>query len=269
MTKYDTTGPVRINESASVCYFLALLGMVGTGIWLGLELRDLPNQHQVVRVEAVAPLTTVPAAASAPAPVVRPDDVVEGVNRMSDGTTIVKAGDTVVIITQSERNVWSVRTYPRDNPDAAERWQFASVANAIAREPNVATRFEAGNVAEKLRGLYLRPPRLTPSQVNQLRDLYLAAADASEEDEGKADQALHDAVAGMPIPPEEQRAFDNTIDAARALFTPHQLELIRTGGRTEQPRRLATRSAAPRAGRGAPTTTTHPLFGPGTGIRGH
>ena len=259
MTKYDTTGPVTLNETASLVCFLALLGMIATGAWLGLELQDLPNQHRIL--QPVAP-STLPVA-TAPAAPRGPDDLVEGVNRLAADSAIVKAGDTLVVITQSEKSVWSSRTYPRDNPDLSERWRFANIANNIARDQTFAERFDAANVAEKLRGLNLRPPRLTPAQVNQLRDLYLAAQDAkTSEERVRADQALHDAVAAMPITAEEQQSFDSAVEAARALLSPHQLELIRIGGKKEPPPRSAppaggptTRTAAPSS---APTTTSRP-----------
>jgi hypothetical protein len=46
MAKYDTTGPVTVDERVSLFCFLGLLVMVGTGAWLGLELRALPAQRQ-------------------------------------------------------------------------------------------------------------------------------------------------------------------------------------------------------------------------------
>ena len=230
MTRYDTTGPVTLNETTSLVGFLALLATVATATWLGLELREIANHPAPLPIPVAAAVTaTAPAAQPAPR---RPDDLAEGINRLADGTAIVKAGDTLVQIVQSERSVWSSRMPPRDNPDLAERWRFASIANSIARDPNFAERFDAANVAGKLRTLYLRPPRLTPTQVNALRDLYLAAQDARTPDERtRADQTLHDAVAGMAITPEDQQSFDNAIDAARALLSPYQLELIRTGGK--------------------------------------
>jgi hypothetical protein len=264
MTKYDTTGPVTVNETTSVIWFLALLATIGTGLWLGLELREIGDRAAASNtrmVDAVpAPTGTQPR---------QQGDLVEGVNRLNESTAVVKAGDTLVQIVQNERTVWSSRLPPRDNPDLSERWRFANIARSIGQDAGYAERFDAANVAEKLRTLSLRPPHLTPTEVNALRDLYLAAQDAKTAGErAHADQALHDAVSAMPITADEEGSFDNAVDAARALLSPHQLELIRTGGKKETPpaaaRRAApppvlTRSAAPpRAARPLPTTTSRP-----------
>src|SRR5262249_26478732 len=137
------------------------------------------------------------------------------VDRTNGNLTIVTVGDTVINIYQSDNNVWPSRSYFRDNHDAAERWRFANILEAIAYDAATAARYDAANVAEKIRGLNIRFPQLTPTQRNTVRDLFLAAQDVSGEERVKADQALIAAVAIMPIPAEEQQAFDQAIDKAR------------------------------------------------------
>jgi len=218
--KYDTTGPVTVNENISLLYLLGLLALVAAAAWLTLELQNIATHKSIV--------------ADASQPAIQPANQISGgVNRTNDNLTIVTAGDTVINIYQNDTNVWPSRSYSRDNPDAAERWRFASILEAIARDPTSAERYGAADVAEKIRGLNIRFPQLTATQRNTIRDLFLAAQDAKGDDRIKADQALRDAVAAMPVPVEEQKAFDYAIDKARALLTPAQLELIRTGGKRE------------------------------------
>ena len=55
MTKYDTTGPVQVNERISFAIFSALLITTAVGLWLGLELQELstrtlaPHQLELIR----------------------------------------------------------------------------------------------------------------------------------------------------------------------------------------------------------------------------
>jgi hypothetical protein len=246
---YDTTGPTTINERTSFVYFLILLSFIGTAAWLTLELHALSSKPAPILATAASQPATRPAG-----------ELVEGVNRISDDSILVKAGDTVISIYWNDTTVWPSRTFSRDNPDAAERWRFANIVNNIARDPQFAERYDAANVAEKLRAINLRPPRLNPSEYSTIRTLFLAMQDApaGSPDRIKAEQALYEAAASMPVPSDEQHAFDDAVAQARALLTPQQLELIRTGGKREPPPRPATRPtsrpATRPAGRSAATS---------------
>jgi hypothetical protein len=230
---YDTTGPVKVNETKSLLLLILLVVLVAGGIWTALKLNKpaptpAPAQPQIVTPPAQPPAR----AASTPTSTRRgpgagrlrvpPRNQPDGITRPRENVALVKAGSVYV----------TILTHRPERPPVVSRTRphMFSAIQRIINDPKAAEHYDAmpEQIAE-LKPLNLKVPPLSEAQQKTLTELFNAIQAAKPEDRPALEKNLVEAARKMTFSRDEQKAYDETIEKARDIFRTDQLDLIDNG----------------------------------------